>query len=140
GDDLRRSGVVAFSHLVDERDGVLQQRDLRLEAFEQALLRRLAVRLHLQRRAAFVDRLIDDGQVLLQRRGRLRIERALLRVGGLLEAGDRFLIVLFRLQQLAFDRLRQLAAFAGGRRRCRRRPPGEADSQADERRETTRPG
>ena len=40
----------------------------------------------LQRRPALADRLIDDREVLLQRRGRLRIERALLGVGDLLEA------------------------------------------------------
>ena len=107
---LRRSGVVAFAHFVDERDGVLQQRDLGLEAVEQALLRRLARRLRLQRRPALADRLIDDRQVLLQRGRRVRIERALVGVGDLLEAGDRALIVLLGLEQIVLDRLRRLGA------------------------------
>src|SRR4051794_1880687 len=72
GRDPRRSSLVAFAHFVDQCDGVLQQTDLRLEAVDQALLRRLARRLRAHGRPALADRLIDDGEVLLQRRRRSR--------------------------------------------------------------------
>src|ERR1043165_3564421 len=85
GDDARRSGLVALAHFVDERHRVLQQRQFGLEAVHQALARRLAGRLRAHRRAALADRLIDDREVLLQRGGGLRIERARLAARNLLE-------------------------------------------------------
>src|SRR5438045_2108312 len=62
--DARRAGLVAFTHFIDQRHGVLQQADLGLEPLDQALLRRLAGRLRSHRRAALADRLVDDGEVL----------------------------------------------------------------------------
>src|SRR5438093_10605309 len=88
GHDSRRSGLVAFSHFVDERHGVLQQPDLRLEVLHQALLRRLVRRLRSYGRAALADRLIDHREVLSERRRGRRIELVLLGVGDLLEALD----------------------------------------------------
>src|SRR5258705_13730418 len=95
GDDACRPRLVAFAHFVDQRHGVLQQPDLRLEVLDEAFLRRLAGRLRLQRRAALADRLIDHGEVFLQRGRRARVERALLRPGDLLESRNRFGVVLF---------------------------------------------
>src|SRR5436190_10243200 len=92
-DDAGRARVVALAHFVDERDGVFEQRELRLEALEQTLLRGRTGGLHAQRGPAFADRLIDDRQVLLHRRGGLRVERALLAVGDRFEALDRLLVV-----------------------------------------------
>jgi hypothetical protein len=66
--------LVALPHFVDQRHGVLQQRDLGLEALEQALLRRLAGGLRSERRAALADGLIDDREVLFEGRRCLRIE------------------------------------------------------------------
>src|SRR3954452_21542329 len=109
-DDSRRPGVVAFSHFVDQRDGILQQPDFGLEALDQALLRRLAGRLRSHRGAAFADRLVDDCEILLQRRGGARIEIALRGVGDRLEPFDRLLVVRLRLTQLGLDRLRGVAA------------------------------
>src|SRR5579872_6731695 len=74
GDNACRPGIVAFAHFVDERHRVLQQRHLRLEVFHEALLRRVARRLRADRGATLADRLIDDVEVLLQRRRRARIE------------------------------------------------------------------
>src|SRR2546426_10444108 len=76
-DDACRARLIAFAHFVDERNRVLQQSHLRLEAVDETLLRRLAGWLDAQRGAAFADRLIDDRQVFLQRGRRLWIERAL---------------------------------------------------------------
>src|SRR5690349_11866227 len=90
-DDLRRARFVPLPHFVDEGHRVLQQPDLRLEVLDEALLRRFARRLRAHRRAALADRLIDHRKVLLQRRRRARIERALLRVRDLLEPLDRVL-------------------------------------------------
>src|SRR5260370_24250500 len=98
--DARGSGLVAFSHFVDERQGVLQQPDLGLEPLDQALLRRLAGRLRSHGGAAFADRLIDDGEVLLQRRRGARVELALLAVGDRLEPLDRVLVVRLGLPEL----------------------------------------
>src|SRR3954465_15512011 len=106
-DDSRRPGVVAFSHFVDQRDGVLQQSDLGLEALDQALLRRLAGRLRSHGGAAFADRLVDDREILLQRRGGARVEIALRGVGDRLEPLDRVLVVHLGLPQLGLDRLRR---------------------------------
>src|SRR2546422_9032118 len=106
GDDSRRPGIVAFAHFVDERHGVLQQRDFGLEALEQTLLRRFAVGLRSERVTALVDRLIDHRKTFFQRRGRLRWQRALFGVLDLLEAGDRLAVMLFGLLQVALDRLR----------------------------------
>src|SRR5947208_1625814 len=77
GDDSRRPRFVAFAHFVDQRDSVLEQPDLRLEVLDKAFLRRRAVRLCVESRAAFANRLIDHGEVLLQRRSRPGIERAM---------------------------------------------------------------
>src|SRR5919201_1518171 len=43
GHDAGGPRIVPFSHFVDERDGVLEERDFRLEVLEKALLRGLAV-------------------------------------------------------------------------------------------------
>src|SRR5437870_7933657 len=77
GNDARRASLVSFAHFVDERHGVLQQRDLALEVFEQALLRRLAGGLRPHRRAALNDGLIDYREVLLQRRRGAGVQRVL---------------------------------------------------------------
>src|SRR5438552_11678494 len=119
GDDPRRSGLVAFSHFVDERHRVLQQRDLRLEVLDQALLRRLVRRLRSHGGAALADRLIDHGEVLAQRRRGRGIELVLLRVGDLLEALDRVLVVRLGLAQLRFD----ARGIGAGDRRARLRLP-----------------
>src|SRR5437867_13227757 len=68
GDDPCRPRIVAFAHFVDEGHGVLEQPDFRFEVLDEAFLRRLAGRLRPQRCAALADRLVDHGQVLLQRR------------------------------------------------------------------------
>src|SRR6266511_2524376 len=88
-DDPGRSSVIAFAHFVDERHRVLQQADLCLEVLDEARLRRLARRLRAQRGTALADRLIDDREILLQRRRRGRIQRVLLPPGDLLESRDR---------------------------------------------------
>src|SRR5437762_2191767 len=103
GHDTRRPGLVAFSHFVDERHGVLQQPDLRLEVLHEALLRRLVRRLRSHGCAALADRLIDHREVLAERRRGRGIELVLLGVGDLLEALDRFLVVRLGLAQLRFD-------------------------------------
>src|ERR1700682_5770609 len=72
-DDLCRSSVVAFAHLVDESNGVLQQVDLCPEACQQAFSGRVAVRLCVKSGATLVDRLVDHAQVLPQRCRRHRI-------------------------------------------------------------------
>src|SRR5438552_17441151 len=77
GHDSRRSGLVAFSHFVDERHGVLQQPDFRLEVLHQALLRRLVRRLRSHGRAALADRLTDHRAVLAERRRARGIARVL---------------------------------------------------------------
>src|SRR5260370_28122884 len=73
GDDACRPRLVAFAHFVDERHGVLQQPELRLEVLDEARLRRFAGRLRPQRRAALDNRLVDHREVPLQRRRRARI-------------------------------------------------------------------
>src|SRR5262249_3506561 len=93
-DEPRRACLVALPHFVDEGDRVLEQRNLGLEVFQEALLRRLAAWLCFDGRAAFADGLIDDRQVFFERRGRLRVERTLAGTGDALEAGDGVLIVL----------------------------------------------
>src|SRR5204862_1952626 len=74
----------------------------------------------------------------LERRRRLRIERAFFGIGNLLEPRNRLLVVLLGLEKLGFDRLRTRRA---ARLTRRRRLPAEAGGlESYERREEQRGG
>ena len=74
--------------LAREGNRILQQRHLRIEWFSRLSCQRAGLLVR-ERRTALVDSAVDYGKVLLQHRERLRIERRLLRVGKLLQSGDR---------------------------------------------------
>src|SRR4030095_112722 len=110
--------------------------DFRLEVLDEAFLRRFARRLRAQRRAALADRLIDHGEVLLQRRGRARVERALFGLRNLLEARDRLGVVSSSGAQLALPRPRRIATRRDRRARSRSQrvrgcAPAGAELEAD---------
>ena len=66
---MRDPGGIALAHLVHQRNRVLQQRNLPLQRLEQAVARGDVPRLFLHRVAALGDRLIENLQVRLERRG-----------------------------------------------------------------------
>src|SRR5262249_59101446 len=84
-------GIVALPHLIDQRDRVLQERQLLLERFEQRLARGDAGRLRPDGGLVLRNRLVENPEVLVDRRRRRGIERFLVRLRDFLELEDRLL-------------------------------------------------
>jgi hypothetical protein len=71
--------------------------------YDPEIIRAAALRLGADSVPALGNRVVDDGEILLQRRGNGRVQCRPFAFGDALEAGNRLLIMLFRHLQLGLD-------------------------------------
>ena len=117
-DDAGGAFLVAFPHLVDQRDHVLQQRDLAAKPLEQAGPCHVARRLRLQRGATLTDRGVDHRQVGLQHFRGLWIQLRAFCFRDGLEAGDGSHVMLLGELQFGFHVLHERRASTPQRKRA----------------------
>ena len=121
--NLRGPGRVTRTHVVHQRDGVLQHSDFRSQRNEETLISQRVFGFRSQGRPALGNGLIDRLQTLLKRRRRLRIDPGALALYRFLELGDSILEMLFGQSELRFNpldgiRLRRVAGCLRCRIRC----------------------